>query len=449
MAGMIKSLWARLWAQRGEVHRQLIQLKGWSTLVWTYWRILLPRIPPSETGHRESKEIVMLVVSTLRVDPRVEREARALAAAGYDVKIIFPDFVRPYFGDDPFSWGDGVTFKPVAAAGASYIMFAPWLFGDIIHAAACEERPFAFHCHDLSTAMIGLSAARKVKSVCVCDFHEWWSENVTWDRTTSQWISHPPLPKRLYKAAERLCMRKAHHVVTVCDSIAQALREESSSAGPVTIVRNIPPAATGNGAARKDLRAELDVPGDRKIILYQGGVGSTRNLEAVIEAMAAVHNALLVIRGPSIEAFSAGYMDLAQTLGIVDRVVCLPPVPSADVVAAARGADVGLYTVLGLGLNFEYALPNKVFEYLAAGLPLLVPHFPEVKALVEQYRIGLTFDPASPSDIARTINLMVEDEEVRRGYAANITAALTDLDAGREWQKLVALYDELRTAGSQ
>jgi glycosyltransferase involved in cell wall biosynthesis len=110
-------------------------------------------------------------------------------------------------------------------------------------------------------------------------------------------------------------------------------------------------------------------------------------------------------------------------------------------VEAASAGDIGLWTLLAnVGLNFRYALGNKIFEYLAAGLPLLVADLPEARRLVEHYQVGLCFDPDSPASIAIAIKRMVEDDNFREACRANIPRALHTLRAEQEWDKLVHVY---------
>jgi alpha-maltose-1-phosphate synthase len=122
-------------------------------------------------------------------------------------------------------------------------------------------------------------------------------------------------------------------------------------------------------------------------------------------------------------------------------------VPSGDVVAAARGADAGIWTLPALCRNFTYALPNKIFEYIASGLPVLAAHYPEAKRLLADRDIGLIFDPYDPRSIAAAINQLIDDPALADRLRSNTSAALRWLDPDAEWQKLVALYDGLPRVG--
>jgi glycosyltransferase involved in cell wall biosynthesis len=128
-------------------------------------------------------------------------------------------------------------------------------------------------------------------------------------------------------------------------------------------------------------------------------------------------------------------------------VFCLPAVPSTRVVVEARAADAGIWTLLSnVGLNFKLALPNKVFEYVAAGVPLLAADLPEVRRIVDAYQVGLCFDPDDPRDIADCMNRLVTDPGFLGRCRANLKKAQQELCGEKEWGKLVELY---RTLGER
>ncbi|MCC6534011.1 MAG: glycosyltransferase [Burkholderiales bacterium] len=394
---------------------------------------------------RDCRDIVMLVVSNLRIDPRVERAARAAAGAGYRVKVICPDIADPRLAAVGIDWGPGVSFRHLPFESSAFVMARPWLFGTVMHQAACEERPFAFHCHDLTTALIGLSAAYRVGAYCVCDFHEWYSENVSWNSATEQWLAHPKWKRTWFRLAERIALARADEVITVCDSIARELDAMGRrKRRPVEVIRNIPSLARSD-TTYAPLRQTLGLAQDQFIVLWQGGTGPSRMIEPIIEALRYAPRAVLVIRGPSLDLFGDGYMTLARRLGVASRVVMLPPVPSRDVVAAAESADAGVWTLPNLSKNFYYALPNKIFEYMAAGLPVLAADYPEARKMVLANGVGLCFDPYDPRSIAAQITRLVEQPQLRASMKAAIPRVLETIGAASEWLKLPRIYGRLGT----
>lgn len=403
---------------------------------------------PPTTFHKgcDANLIVMLVVSALRIDPRVEREARALAANGYHVIVICPDISIPCLREQPLNWGKNIEFDILDSEASNYVNDLPWLQGKLLLQAALAYKPLAFHCHDLSTALIGLAAARQVGTKCVCDFHEWYSENVSWNHYKERWGPHPKIKRKIYQAAEALVMARANKVITVCDSIANELEmNHPEPKRKIHVIRNIP-SVSASDAHFPSLRDELGITAEKLILLWQGGTGPTRLLEPVIRSLVYAKNVVLVIRGPSLEYYGEGYLEEAREAKVSDRLHLLPPVKSADVINAALGADIGVWTLPKFCKNFYYALPNKLFEYFAAGLPVICANFPEVRALVERYKVGVVFNPYNPKSIASALAKFT-DLAFREKCRQNTVQALAEIKADQEWDKLVTLYNQLREEG--
>ncbi len=404
----------------------------------------LPTLTMNKTCEQDL--VVMLVVSALRIDPRVEREARALADKEYRVVIICPDLSHPPLKEHPINWGENIKFDILGWQAANFVNVSPWLLGELMLEAALAYRPLAFHCHDLNTALIGLAASRKIGARCICDFHEWYSENVSWDDIKKQWTVHPLPQRKLYQTAEALVMARADEVITVCNSIAVELEAQYPEyQRKIHVIRNIP-SLSASDTEYPSLRQELNIAEEQLIVLWQGGTGPTRLLEPVIESLIYTKDAVLVIRGPSLDMFGKGYLALAKKVGVSKRLHLLPPVKSADVVNAAHGSDLGVWTLPNLSKNFYFALPNKIFEYLAAGLPLVCANFPEARAIIERYEVGAVFDPYDPRSIAKALE-QFSDPAFYKKCKQNVAPALVDLKANEEWDKLVHLYNKLREKG--
>ncbi len=403
------------------------------------------RIGPGVGARAQGREVVMLVVSDLRIDPRVEREARALVGGGYAVTVLCPDLGKGELAECGLDWGPGIRFDILPWTAASFANEFPGFMAHELYERALEYRPFAYHAHDLNTAFAGLAAARRTGAHLIADFHEWTSENVHWDREQASYAPFGGEWKHRLQKLEACCLAEASAVVTVCDSIADALADELGGGKRPLVVRNIPTVPSDAERSYQPLRQQLGLPEGQFVLLWQGGTGPTRLIEPIIEALAFAPRCVLVIRGPSLDQFGEGYRAIAERVGAGDRLILLPPVLSRDVVAAARGADAGIWTLPNLCRNFTFALPNKIFEYMASGLPVLVAAHPEARRLVEAYGVGLSFDPYDPASIAAAINRLIDDPGLAAALRHATGPALTALDPEREWDKLVAVYDALRS----
>lgn len=409
----------------------------YTPMFWVSWHSISQlRIGSTGRGHT----VVMLAVSVLHLDSRIEREARALAAAGYCVIIIWPDQVDSAATID---WGPGISFCPLPGRAANFAFHFPGFLGWPMARAAMKHRPLAFHAHDLCTALVGLVAAKRTGAHLVCDFHEWYSENVTRDSRSKNYRPHSRLTRYTYRWLERLAFKHASEIVTVCDSIADDLEKEfGDRRSKVHVIRNIPALDAAPTRLYGSLKLELGVSPEKCLVLWQGGVGPSRLIEPIVEALACAPDCVLAIRGPDIDAYADDYRLIANRVGAGNRLHILRPVPSSDVVAAAAGADVGIWSLPNLCKNFRYALPNKIFEYLAAGIPVLAADFPEVRKLVEGGAVGVCFDPYDPSSIGAAMQRQA-DPAIRTKMRSHIPELLQSISADVEWKKLVAIYDRL------
>ena len=151
------------------------------------------------------------------------------------------------------------------------------------HRQGIDARPDGRHGPDDRVAgdeRVGLGAH------LVVDFHEWSSENVRWNRKLERWETYGYDWKRELQAVERLCLAEASEVITVCDSIADAMAAELGNGRRPVVIRNVPQL---NAIPTRDyapLKQQFGLPDECFVLLYQGGTGTTRLLEPVIEALA-------------------------------------------------------------------------------------------------------------------------------------------------------------------
>jgi glycosyltransferase involved in cell wall biosynthesis len=153
---------------------------------------------------------------------------------------------------------------------------------------------------------------------------------------------------------------------------------------------------------------------------------------------------LVFLGGGELEVVS-GLRQLSRDLGMDSRTHFLPAVPLEELISATREADVGVSLLEGNCENHRLALPNKVFEYVAAGVPVVVSDLPEVAQLVHERRIGWVVDAADAEDVGRGIRAAVVARGERE-LSARLEEAASELNWRAESKKLEAVYQELPTA---
>ena len=307
-------------------------------------------------------------------------------------------------------------FNVALLVRASWIIawHARWWCADIIHA------------NDLDMLGAGVLLRLCWRGALIYDAHELFADQSSTIRpTTRTWLI----------AWERLLIRHTTKVVTVGTCIATELARRYHVAMPV-VVANCPPRSTLAQPVR-------DVPLGRPVrLVYQGIYDIERGLEELVSAMCHVRGAELYLRG---------YGALEPTLkriicenGLDDVVKLLPPVAPKDLVDALREMDVGVGALQDKALNNRYCLPNKVFEYMAAGLALGLSDLPELRNIVSTYETGVVFDQSDPRAIAAQLQRFVDDPAFLQRCRQNAwNAAQTVFNWELESRKLLSVYDDL------
>lgn len=378
--------------------------------------------------------VCMLVINTFTRDTRVHKEAKTLAQAGHAVTVF-----ALHDADLPESEiRDGYLVERIDVRSRQWCTSLPtrllkYLEFNVraIHRIA-RLRPAVVHAHDVNALIPGYAAARLSHARLVYDAHELWAER------------HAPLlqsdlMRRLLGAVEGILARRADAVITVNPSIADLLARRHRLSPPVVLMhcQEYGPVEHNN-----ILRRELNIPADQRIVIYAGLLAPGRGLETLIEASAYLDQAVVVLMGP--DRMNGQIGRLIADRGLQDRVLVREPVPPEDVSRYVASADLGVIPTQNVDLSYYYGAGNKLFHYLAAGIPAAVSDQPEKRRIVETYGVGAVFDQTDPRDIARVINNLLNDKETYQAMCRRARQVTRDtLNWRVESRNLLALYDQL------
>ncbi|WP_433159314.1 glycosyltransferase family 4 protein [Kribbella sp. CA-247076] len=300
--------------------------------------------------------------------------------------------------------------------------------------------PDVLHAHDMhvigvASRAAGRAALRKRVVKVVYDAHEYVPGLSTYPprtpRIVAAWAQH-----------EREYIRTVDRVVTVSPAIAKTLQRRHKLDREPTVVINSPALVEAN-AAVTDIRTVIGLGADVPLIVYSGAITRARGVETAIAALRqlpGVHLGVVCVpttRMKPVDELRA----LAAELGVTGRVHYLDPVSPHDVTAFLRTADLGLIPILRYP-SHEMALPNKVFEYTFAGLPVVTSDMPTLQEFVGRTGIGEVFETANPADLAAAVARILADPAPYRERCA-----APELRRDMSWQaqaeRLRALYDDL------
>ena len=265
----------------------------------------------------------------------------------------------------------------------------------------------------------------------IYDSHELYTEM----STLSCW------ERRLLKYCERYLIHRVDKVITVNQSIANELSKRYKISLPEVIMNcpviNNQKASPCENLLLKRLRLDKAVP----IILYQGGFAPNRGLQNLILSAHYLNEGIIVLMGWG--KLEQELKNLVKAENLNDKVMFLDPVPQEELLIHTRCATLGVIPFQFVGLNNYYATPNKLFEYIAAGLPVVASNFPELKRIIEGYNLGKTFNPEDPKDIAAAINDVLSDKARYEEMRKNALEAAKVFNWENESKKLLAIYRNL------
>jgi len=294
-----------------------------------------------------------------------------------------------------------------------------------------DEPADVYHSHDLTTLPVGYIAKRRTGGKLVYDSHELFTE-----------LHYIPRAERpIFRFLERCLIHRADAVITVNEFAARELSKWYGIGLPV-VVRNCPPLARqGDGQRTSSLRESLGLDDTVPIIVHVGKFASERGSEKLVSAVPFLNQGVIVFLGWSTE--EGDLKELVRRRGLGDRVLFAPPVAPDQVVKHISSAQIGVVPFLNVSLNHYYATPNKLWECMNAGLPIVSSNFPALKSIVEGYRLGCTCDPEYPRDIANAINYVLSDKSRYDEMKRNALEAAKIFNWENESAKLLEVYRRL------
>lgn len=345
------------------------------------------------------KRIIVSVSNDLVTDQRVRKQCNELVEAGYEIlllgrflsgSLVLERTYQVYRANLPFR--KGALFY----ASLNIFLFFKILFSkcDILWA------------NDLDTLPANWLASLFRGKTLIYDSHEYFTEVPE--------IQYRPWVKRVWQFFERTCIQRAQMIMTVSPSIGELLKS-TYHLSEVLIVRNVP---EGNSAMNAVAKEELGLNPREMVLLLQGnGININRGGEELVESMEGIENAHLLVIGNG-DAMPR-LKELSANLNLTDKITFLPRMPYVEMMRYTVCADIGFSLDKNDNINYRFSLPNKIFDYARAGLPMIVSDLPEVSTFVIQNDIGLALEEVTADAISRAVNKLMQDREKLSRFRAN------------------------------
>lgn len=287
------------------------------------------------------------------------------------------------------------------------------------------HRAKVLHSNDLDTLLPNYLASKIKGTHLVYDSHEYFTE-------VPELVDRPKI-QRIWERIEGKIFPKLKHVFTVNESIADLFRNKYKV--DVKVLRNIP--------RLKSIKSADETPitfDNRKVLLLQGaGINIQRGAEELVAAMQFVDDALLLIVGSGdVLPF---LKEQVLTLNLSEKVQFMDKVPFERLQNITRQATLGISVDKPTNINYQLSLPNKLFDYIHAGIPVVVSDLKEVAKIVNLYQVGIVLKNHEPKQMAERINHLLQNANLLSEFKHNCNKASMKLNWENEEKNLISTYN--------
>jgi len=385
------------------------------------------------------------------IDRRVLQQARSLHGAGHRVTVLagFRCPEESHFTVDDIEvhrYAFGRNNKLVS--GAKVVLppnrpigrYARALYGylkdsfssayDDFVLQTARKFPFdAVHVHDLPLLKHGAILSGENKCLLVYDAHElYYALTVL-----------PPYMRKRLKAEEIRYVPQVDLFFTASPGIADYFEALHGRRPLVLMNCSDKPAQCDRATGRAELRRLTGLDSAARIVIFQGWISAERNLDTLVRAADCFpdESALVIIGyGP----YEEELRNIATSIRMPDKVKFLGRIENKALPPLTAGADIGVITYLPVDLNSTCSAPNKFFEFVVAGVPVLAHDLPFMRAMSERYGVVEVGDLSSPASAARWVTQMLEDSSCLATMRENCEAAAKELNWKVESRKLLEAY---------
>ncbi|MDQ3191523.1 MAG: glycosyltransferase [Bacteroidota bacterium] len=371
------------------------------------------------------KRVIVSVINDLVTDQRVNKVCSTLTENGFDVLLVGRK-LKTSLSMDVRAY-ETHRMKLIFTKG--FLFYAEYnirLFFFLL-----IKKADIYHANDLDTLLPNYLLSKLKNKALVYDSHEYFC-------FVPELINRP-MVQNVWLKIEQWIFPKLTYVFTVNDSIAEAY-EKHYQVKPL-VIRNVPSKKTFENIALKT-RIELNLPENKSIILLQGaGININRGAEEALMAMQYIQDAVLVIIGGG-DVLNK-LKEITHKLQLENKVIFKSKMPFNQLIQYTRCADAGITLDKADNPNYAFSLPNKLFDYIHSGIPVLASGLIEIKKIFSRYNVGELIDNHNPEHIADKLNFMIHNKEMHALWRENALLASMEFNWENESLKLTQVYNKL------
>jgi glycosyltransferase involved in cell wall biosynthesis len=366
-------------------------------------------------------KIIVSVISDLVTDQRVQKECNSLHKLGYEILLIGRKSNRKFsLNHLPYKT---IRFYNFFQHGPlMYLMFNTQLFFFLLF-----QRANILWSNDLDTLLPNYWISKLKNTKLVYDSHEYFTESV-----------YKKSSRRVWEKLENYLFPKMKNVITVNDSIKKIYEERFRV--PITVIRNIP-----YRFVKKKSNLNVALPKNKKILLIQGmGLNENRGMEEAVEMMRFLPDDFILYfigSGTILNKLN----QMVSDLQLEPKVTFIDPLPYEQMMEYTTQSFLGLiFEKIDVSDEHRFSLPNKLFDYLHAGIPVLSSKAPEIKRVIEKYDVGDFINTFDSKEIAEKIISISKDHLIYETWKQNTAKASEELNWENEETILIDFMKHLK-----
>jgi len=366
------------------------------------------------------KTVYVSVINDLVTDQRVHKSCLSMQKAGLNVMLIGRRLKQsPAMDERPYKAKRmRLCFEkgPLFYAFFNIRLFFLLLF--------CKADLLVSN--DLDTLLPNFIVSKIKRIPLVYDSHEYYTETPE--------LTNRPAVQKVWKAIEKMVLSRMKEMITVNDSIADLFREKYKI--KVHIVRNVPFRLNQEFTSSREI---LGLPEDKNLLILQGsGINIQRGAEELVLSLKYLSDCLLLIIGGG--DVLPVLKELCEKEQLTEKVRFLPRMPYSELMRYTRLGDLGFTLDKATNLNYKFSLPNKLFDFIQAGVPVIASNLPEIKRIIDHYQIGTFIPSHKPEAIATTIRESLDNKALRAKWKNKLTFAAQELCWENEEKILLNIY---------
>lgn len=368
----------------------------------------------------DKKKVLITFLGNIDYDTRCNNLFNSLSDKGYDVEFIGFDWLTENFSTIK---GKKSIYK-LSKKPLSLFFYLKFYF--ILKLKLLTKKYDIIFAEDLYCLPVCVIIGKIQKAKVIYDCRELFGFLAG--------LKNKKLLQKFWSIIERLFIKKADLILTTGEMDSEFIRKQYNIQNDL-VIRNLP--LYKKSQSPVNYYSLLGIDKSKKVLLYQGVVLHGRGLKMIFEFLRTSEDFVLVVLGGG--EMLDYYKQLSEQMSLQNKVFFIGKIPQDKLIDYTAGAFAGLSLIENVSLSYYYALPNKLFEYIMAEIPVIATNLPQMKKIIDTFKTGFSIDENNLAQLKEILTILKEDEKSYNQIKLNCKKASEELNWDDEITKLISV----------